>query len=72
MKILDWYILKRYLLTFFILLMLFLAFGVPLILIITGIALRNKNKSASKKLLIAAVVYVLIGLGVCGALLTNI
>ncbi|WP_111308683.1 hypothetical protein [Confluentibacter sediminis] len=55
-----------------ILLMLFLAFGVPLILIITGIALRNKNKSTSKKLFIAAVVYVLIGLGVCGVLLTNI
>ncbi len=49
-----------------ILLLIFLAFGVPLILFILGIALRNKNKKASKILLIIAVVYSLIGIGICG------
>ena len=52
-----------------ILLMLLLAFGIPIILVILGIVLRNKNKKASKYLLIAAVVYVLIGLGVCGSMM---
>ncbi|WP_370477347.1 hypothetical protein [Tamlana flava] len=49
------------------LLLLLLAFGIPLILIFLGIALRNKNTKASKYLLISAVVYVLIGLGICGS-----
>ncbi|MEL0455359.1 hypothetical protein WJN01_03885 [Flavobacteriaceae bacterium SZ-1-7] len=52
-----------------ILLMLLLAFGIPIILVILGIAFRNKNKKASKYLLIAAVVYVLIGLGICGSMM---
>ncbi len=52
-----------------ILVWLFVAFGVPLILLITGIALRNKNKKKSKGFLIATVVYVLIGLGICGSLM---
>lgn len=53
----------------FILLMLFLMFGVPLILLITGIALRKKNKKKSNGFFIAAAVYTLIGLGVCGSLM---
>ena len=53
----------------YILLMLFLFFGVPLILFIIGIALINKNKTASKKFFIAGVVYILIGLGICGCLM---
>ncbi len=52
-----------------ILLLLFLAFGVPIILLIIGIALRNKNKQKSKGFLIAAAVYTIIGLGVCGSMM---
>ncbi len=52
-----------------IIIWLFVAFGVPLILLITGIALRNKNKKKSTGFLIATVVYVLIGLGICGSLM---
>ncbi|WP_248724532.1 hypothetical protein [Seonamhaeicola sp. ML3] len=47
----------------------FFAFGVPLILLISGVALRNKNKKKSKNYLIAAVVYVIIGLGICGSMM---
>ncbi|TGV00546.1 hypothetical protein [Flavivirga rizhaonensis] len=50
-----------------LLLLFFLAFGVPIILFIIGLALRNKNKKASKALLIIATVYALIGLGICGS-----
>ena len=53
----------------YIMLMLFIAFGVPLLLIIIGIALRNKNKKASKSLFIIAAIYALIGLGICGGLM---
>ena len=52
-----------------IILVLFIMFGVPIILTIIGISLRNKNKKTSKTLLIIAVVYVLISLGVCGSLM---
>ena len=52
-----------------ILVLLLIVFGVPLLLIILGIVLRNKRKKTSKVLLISAVVYVLIGLGFCGVLM---
>jgi hypothetical protein len=52
-----------------ILIGLLIAFGLPIILAIIGIAIRNKNKKASKILLISAVVYTLIGLGICGSLM---
>lgn len=52
-----------------ILLVLFIMFGVPLILFIIGIAIRNRNKKASKILLISGVVYLLICLGICGSLM---
>lgn len=50
-----------------ILLMFFLAFGVPIILLIIAASLKNKNERASKILLIITAVYTLIGLGVCGS-----
>lgn len=52
-----------------ILLGLFIMFAIPIILFIIGLALRNKNKKASKTLLIIAAVYVLMGLGICGSLM---
>ncbi|GAA3592031.1 hypothetical protein Q4Q39_05370 [Flavivirga amylovorans] len=48
------------------LLLFFLAFGVPILLAIVALAIRNKNKRVSKVLLIIAAVYALIGLGICG------
>jgi hypothetical protein len=52
-----------------ILLGLFIMFAIPVILFIIGLALRNKNKKASKTLLIIAAIYVLIGLGICGSMM---
>ena len=53
----------------YIILLFFLAFGVPLILLIIGIAIRRKHKKASNILLIITVVYAIIGLGICGSML---
>lgn len=52
-----------------ILLYLFVAFGVPILLLIAGIAVRPKKKKLSNILLIITATYAIIGLGVCGALL---
>lgn len=52
-----------------IIIILLIMFGVPLILLIIGISLRDKNPETSKKLIIASVVYVLIGLGICGSMM---
>lgn len=52
-----------------ILLGLFIMFAIPVILFIIGLALRNKNKKASKTLLIIAAIYVLIGLGIYGSMM---
>ena len=53
----------------YILLMIFLAFGIPIILLIIGIAIRPKKKKASNIILIATAIYALIGLGVCGSMM---
>ncbi|WP_298340894.1 hypothetical protein [uncultured Algibacter sp.] len=53
----------------YIILLFFLAFGVPLILLIIGIAIRRKHKKASNILLIITAVYAIIGLGICGSML---
>ena len=50
----------------YILLLIFLAFGVPILLLILGFAIRAKNKKASKVIFIIATVYIIIGLGFCG------
>ena len=52
-----------------ILLMLFIAFGVPILLLILGLVIRQKRKKASNVILIITAVYAIIGLGVCGALM---
>ena len=52
-----------------ILFALLVMFGIPLILTITGIAIRNKNKKTSKTLFIIAAVYAIISLGICGSMM---
>ncbi len=48
-----------------VLFLIFLAYGVPIILALIGLYFRKKNKKVSKILFIIAAVYALIGLGVC-------
>ncbi|WP_044401124.1 hypothetical protein [Lacinutrix sp. Hel_I_90] len=45
--------------------------GPAIVLAIIGFAVKNKNKKAAKILFILAAVYVIVSLGVCGALLTG-
>lgn len=53
----------------YILLMICLVFGVPILLLIIGIAIRPKNKKASNIIIIIVATYAIIGLGICGALM---
>lgn len=53
----------------YIILLFFLAFGVPILLLILGIAIRPKKKKASNIVLIITAVYAIIGLGLCGSML---
>jgi len=52
-----------------ILLVLFIMFGIPIALLIIGLAIKNKRKKASKVLLILAAIYLIISLGYCGAMM---
>ncbi|WAC00979.1 hypothetical protein N7U66_12285 [Lacinutrix neustonica] len=45
--------------------------GPAIVLAIIGFAVKNKNKKAAKILFILAAVYVIVSLGICGALLTG-
>lgn len=45
--------------------------GPAIILAIIGFAVLKKNKKAAKVLFILATVYVIISLGICGALMTG-
>ncbi|WP_303316669.1 hypothetical protein Q4Q34_07640 [Flavivirga abyssicola] len=51
------------------LLVLAIMFLPPLILLIIGLAIRSKNRKTSKILMILAVVYLLISLGICGSMM---
>ncbi|MEW4922282.1 hypothetical protein [Algibacter sp. 2305UL17-15] len=53
----------------YILLMIFLIFGVPILLLILGLAIRPKKKKVSNVILIIIAVYAIVGLGICGALM---
>lgn len=53
----------------YILLMICLIFGLPILLLIIGIAIRSKNKKVSNIILITVATYAIIGLGICGALM---
>ena len=46
-------------------------FGPAILLAIIGFALLNKKKKAAKTLFILAAIYVIISLGVCGALIAG-
>ncbi len=48
---------------------LFISFGVPLILAVFGIVFHNSKPKTSKVLYIIAGVYLLISLGICGAMM---
>ncbi|MBB5266686.1 glucan phosphoethanolaminetransferase (alkaline phosphatase superfamily) [Algibacter amylolyticus] len=53
----------------YIILLIFLVFGLPTILLIVSIAIRQKKKNTSNVLLIITAVYAIIGLGICGSLM---
>ncbi len=52
-----------------ILLVLFIMFGIPLALLIVGLAIKTKHKKTGKILLIIAAIYLIISLGYCGAMM---
>lgn len=45
-------------------------FGPPVLLAVIGGVIRKKSKTASKIFFLLAVLYLLIGLGICGSMLT--
>lgn len=52
-------------------LILLIMFGPAILLAIIGASLYKKNKKVAKVLFIIAVVYVIISLGICGALIAG-
>ncbi len=54
-----------------LLLMVAIMFGPAILLTIIGFAIFKKHKKAAKILFILAVVYVIISLGICGALVNG-
>jgi hypothetical protein len=50
----------------FILLMVLIAIGIPVILFIVGLVTLKKNKKRGKTILIIATVYSIISFGICG------
>lgn len=49
---------------------LLIMFGPPILLLLIGVAVKSKSKKASKILYILGAVYLVIGLGICGSMLT--
>lgn len=54
-----------------VVLMVAIMFGPAILLTIIGFAILKKNKKAAKVLFILAAVYVIISLGICGALMNG-
>jgi len=54
-----------------VVLMVAIMFGPAILLAIIGFAVLKKRKKAAKILFILAAVYVIISLGICGALMTG-
>lgn len=52
-------------------LILAILFGPAIVLTIIGFIKRKKNKKAAKVLFIIATVYIIISLGICGALIAG-
>lgn len=55
----------------FVLLMVAVMFGPAILLAIIGFVVLKKHKKAAKVLFILAAVYVIISLGICGALISG-
>ncbi len=51
-------------------LLVLMMIGPPILLSIIGLVVRKKNPKASKVLFILAVLYLLVGLGICGSMMT--
>ena len=54
-----------------VVLMVAIMFGPAILLTIIGFAILKKHKKAAKVLFILAAVYVIISLGICGALMSG-
>ncbi|MBC3845797.1 hypothetical protein H8K90_05365 [Winogradskyella echinorum] len=52
----------------FILLMIFIAIGIPIVLFVVGLLTLRENKKKAKIILIIAAVYSIISFGICGGL----
>ncbi|NJM78726.1 MAG: hypothetical protein HC854_02210 [Flavobacterium sp.] len=52
-----------------IIFIVFIMIGPPIILTVLGLAIRKNNPTAAKVLYILAVVYLLVGLGICGSMM---
>ncbi len=52
-------------------LVLLAMFGVPVLFSIIALFLRKKKPEVAKKLFIAAVIYLVIGLGTCGLMINS-
>jgi hypothetical protein len=50
-------------------LLVLIMLGPPVLLTITGLAVRSNNPKTAKVLFILAVLYLIVGLGICGGLL---
>ncbi|SFC97012.1 hypothetical protein [Algibacter pectinivorans] len=53
----------------YIILLITLPFGIPVLLIILALAIRTKRKKASNIILILTAIYAIVGLGYCGSLM---
>ncbi len=54
------------------LLIIFGLFGIPLILIVLGFNIKKKRPNAAKALFITAVLYLIIGLGSCAIIISQL
>ncbi len=52
-----------------LILILVIMFGPPLLLFIIGLAVKKQNPNAAKVLYIIAVLYLIVGLGICGGMI---
>jgi predicted membrane protein len=50
---------------------LFIMFAPPIILLIIGLSIRKRNRKSSNVLMIIALLYLTIGLGYCGLLMSG-
>ena len=50
-------------------LVLAIMFGPVILMVISGLVIRKKNKKAAKVLFILAAIYVIISLGICGSMI---